>query len=141
MDRLAAAVRVIVQTFLVEGRRGAPAEGRLRFNPMHFGLLGQLFDEGPARPSVLATALGVPRSTLSSVAETLTSKGLLGRQADPDDARAHRLVLTEEGEETVRAMRRQDARNAAAMLEALPVAEREALLPLIERVAEGIGGD
>lgn len=138
VDALAATIRVVVQTFLVQGRKGAPAEGRLKFNPLHFGLLGWLHDEGPTRPSELAGVLGVPRSTLSSVSDALSRKGLLAREADPADGRAHVLALSELGRETVEAMRRQDDRNAAAILEALTEEERAAFLPLITKIAAAL---
>ncbi|MGF1543887.1 MAG: MarR family winged helix-turn-helix transcriptional regulator [Parvularculaceae bacterium] len=139
-ERLAACVGAIVRTFLVEGRKGAPAEGRLRFNPLHFHLLGTLA-EAPRRPSDLADILGVPRTTLSTAAEKLARDGLIDKTPTAGDGRGVLLALTEAGRETARAIRRQDLRNAAAMLAPLTAAQRRAILPIMERVAAHLQSD
>lgn len=60
-------------------------------------LLKVLLHEGPLRPSALADALGVDASTVSRQVRHLEDRGLLERTADPDDRRASRLALSEEG--------------------------------------------
>lgn len=138
IERLAAAVHVFVRVFLVAERSGAPAEGRLRFNPLHFHMLGLLAASGPLRSGALAERLGVRRSTLSSAAERLMRLGLIGRAEDPSDGRAVLYSLTSQGLDAAYAIRRQDLRNAEAMLRSLNPGERAAFLPLIERVAEDL---
>ncbi len=136
-ERVARAVGAIVQAFLIEGRRGAPAEGRLRFNPLHFHLLTALHD-APRRPSDLAEALGVARTTLSTAAEKLARDGLLEKTRASDDGRGVTLTLTGDGRETAAAIERQNLRNAAAMIAPLNKTERRAIIPLLERVAEAL---
>ena len=137
--RLAAAIRVLVRTFLVANRYGAPGEGRLRFNPLDFHVLNALRDGGDARPTALAEALGVAKTTLGSALARLEAGGLTERRADPDDSRARLACLTPEGRAVVAAIRRQDARNASAMLDALPPEDRDAFLAAMARIARTLG--
>lgn len=44
-----------------------------------------------------AAQLGVTQPTASDAAQSLVTKGLLGRSADPDDGRAVRLIPSDEG--------------------------------------------
>jgi len=65
----------------------------------HIWLLGRLDDDGPARLSDLATALGVDNSTLTPQAQRLEREGLIARDPDPWDSRARLLRVTPAGEE------------------------------------------
>jgi DNA-binding MarR family transcriptional regulator len=137
-ERLADAVHMFVRVFLVAERSGAPAEGRLKFNPLHFHFLGLLAAEGPQRSSHVAERLGVRRSTLSSAAERLVGLGLIEREPDPIDRRGVLFALTAHGRDTATAIRRQDVRNARTMLAMLPPRDRAQFLPMIERIADGL---
>lgn len=119
------------------GRQGEPAERRLPFNPLHFHILRRLA-ETPRRPSGIADALGVSRTTLSTAVNALEGRGLPVRGPDPDDARAKRLSLTTAGREVVAAIRRQDRRNAEAMLALLDEEERDAFVAAAGRIAAGL---
>ncbi|AXH96562.1 MarR family winged helix-turn-helix transcriptional regulator [Ornithinimicrobium avium] len=61
--------------------------------------------EGPCRPSDLAHAEGLDPSTMSRRVASLTERGLVERETDPDDRRAHRLRLTVVGAEALRVER------------------------------------
>jgi DNA-binding MarR family transcriptional regulator len=52
---------------------------------------------GSPRLSELATAIEVDASTASRLVRTLELAGLVSREPDPDDRRASRIVLTEQG--------------------------------------------
>lgn len=138
VERLQAAIGSVIRAFLVAGRSGAPAEGRLRYNPLYFHILNLLAADGPTRPSALAEQLAVARTTLSAAADALSGQGLIERGKDPDDGRAVRLRLTEAGRQAAAAIQRQDRRNSAALLSSLTQKERDLLLPLIERAAESV---
>jgi DNA-binding MarR family transcriptional regulator len=66
--------------------------------PGPYGLLVRLDEAAPARPSDLAGYFGVGKPTISRQLKVLEELGLIGREADPVDGRAHLLVLTAEGE-------------------------------------------
>lgn len=137
-ERLARAISVLIRTLLVTGRKGAPAEGKIPFNPLYFHLLRYLNAQGPTRPSVLAGVFGVSKTTLSTAAKALEKRNLLEKEPDPDDGRAHRLVLKQEGAEVVAAIERQDLRNSHAMLNSLDPDQVEPFLAAMERIAESL---
>ncbi|MEM7644694.1 MAG: MarR family transcriptional regulator [Pseudomonadota bacterium] len=138
-ERVADAVSGIIRALLVAGRKGAPAEGKLPFNPLYFHMLRHLRNQGPSRPSDIADQLSVSRTTLSTAAKALTGRGLLGRAPDPKDGRAHVLTLTPDGEEAVEAIMRQDRRNAQAMLDNLSdPQERAVFIIALQKVASGL---
>jgi DNA-binding MarR family transcriptional regulator len=139
-QQLADVLHIFVGAFLVAERSGAPAEGKLKFNPLHFHFLGLLQSHGALRSSTLAEHLGVRRSTLSSAAERLMSLGLLNRANDPSDGRAVLYSLTPEGQTTAQAIKRQDLRNAATLLDGLTPSERVTLVPLMIKMGDLISG-
>lgn len=53
----------------------------------------------PTRMGDLAREMQVPPSSLTSLADTLETKGFITRERDPKDRRAWRLTLTPEGQE------------------------------------------
>lgn len=69
----------------------------LGVNPTQAQILVRLALRGPSRASVLAADLGVTQPTLSDAVAALVRKGHLKRAPDPDDGRAVRLHLTEQG--------------------------------------------
>jgi len=89
------------------------------------------------RISDIAAELAISRPTTSDAVSALERKGLISRQADPRDARATGLVLTETG--------RDAARSAgdwpAALLDVaadLSAAEQQALLRLVITLVRGL---
>ncbi len=135
---LASAISGIIAALLVAGRSGAPAEGRIPFNPLYFHLLRRIDADGRVRPSVLADDLGVSRTTVSTALKALQGRGLLTTAPDPTDGRAHVAMLTDEGREVLQAIQRQDLRNAEAMLASLDEDERSAFVAAATKVARGL---
>ena len=140
-DALADHVNLIVRALLVAGREGAPMEERLPFNPLYFNILRVLGREGALRPSRLADALTVPRTTISTAVKALAKRGLVATRADETDGRAMAVELTAQGRDVLEAILRQDKRNAAAMLAALGAEERDLFVRTIGKVAKAIGSD
>jgi DNA-binding MarR family transcriptional regulator len=62
-----------------------------------FPLLKLLSHQGPMRLSALAAVLGLDASTVSRHARQLEDRGLLERSLDPDDRRASRVAVSEQG--------------------------------------------
>ncbi|MEZ0076437.1 MarR family winged helix-turn-helix transcriptional regulator [Planotetraspora sp. GP83] len=79
--------------------------------PGAYGLLIRLDEVSPARPSDLATYFGVGKATISRQLKALEELGLIRREPDSLDGRAHLLALTEEGKQ--RLDRARDARQKA----------------------------
>lgn len=135
-EDLARHISVIIRTLLVTGRQGAPAEGKLPFNPLHFHMLRILGAHQGTRPSDIAADLAVPRTTISAAVKTLVQKGLVQTSPDPTDGRAITISLTKQGSDVLAAIVRQDNRNAAAMLGALPKKQQPAFLKAMESIAQ-----
>ncbi len=81
----------------------------------------------------LAATLAVRPSTASEAVSTLQSKELLRKQADPQDGRRIRLLLTQRGErEAQRARQWPDF--LATVIEDLPVDEQATLMRVLQRL-------
>ena len=63
-----------------------------------FPILKVLSHQGPMRLSALAQALDLDASTVSRHARQLEDRGLLERTGDPDDGRASRVAVSEQGQ-------------------------------------------
>ena len=70
--------------------------------------------EDPCHMGALGDRMGIDKSYVTAIADSLEKSGLVERQADPNDGRARNLVLTEEG----RAVR---VRFEQEMLRSLPI--------------------
>ena len=138
IERLRHIVHLLIRAFLVSGRAGAPAQGKLPFNPLYFHILGFIRENGPTRPSTLADVLDVPKTTLSTASKVLQTRDLLKPMPDPDDGRAQRLALTPMGKETAQAILAQDVQNMEIMLSQLSAEEHDPLLDQLERVVAGV---
>lgn len=98
----------------------------LGVNPTQAQILARLASRGPSRVSGLAADLGVSQPTLSDAVAALLRKGLLTRGPDPDDGRAVRLNLTEQGRAVAEAART-PAPVMLAALDTLPPGDRDAM--------------
>lgn len=86
---------------------------------------------GPLSVSALGEAIGVDQPRASRLVQQGVERGWLRREADPDDARRTRIVLTDEGRRLgrgVRGDRREALRNAMSALTAEEQAEFARLL-------------
>jgi DNA-binding MarR family transcriptional regulator len=103
-------------------------------------VLGTLRDTGPRRITELAGVEAVAQPTMTTLVGRLERDGLVTRQADPADARAVRVAITDEGRERLARMRAQRAALLDADLANLSAEERaalEAALPALDRLIGG----
>jgi DNA-binding MarR family transcriptional regulator len=97
-------------------------------------LMKVLHHEGPTRLSVLAEHLELDASTVSRHAKHLEDRGMVQRACDPDDGRASRVALSEQGR---RCLADGAARRRALIAEAMKdwsPADREQLQVLLTRL-------
>lgn len=121
------------------GPHGMPPWGpQLRFGgPARLRLLEALAAAShPLTVSEVADAIGVDQPRASRLVQQSVELGLVRREADPDDARRTRVVLTDEGRTILRGFRgdRRDAVQQA--LDTFTDEERAELARLLTKLAE-----
>jgi len=62
-------------------------------------VLNRLSQEGPMRVTALAAAEGASQSGMTQLVQRMERQGLLERLDDPDDGRASRVMLSENGKQ------------------------------------------
>ena len=104
-------------------------------------VLATLRDKGPMRITALAAAESVAQPSMTTLVARLERDGLAERAADPTDARAVLVRVTDEGLERLRRIRAARAAAVEARLAALDPEERAVLeqaLPVLDKlIAEG----
>ncbi len=127
---------------LIVGRlmRTIRQHGAAGLSPSQVSALVTVEERGPLRISSLASleSLGAPAAT--RVVATLEELGLVSRSCDPEDKRAFLIAVTVQGAKTLQLLRHERTLGLDAQLEALPTADRRALvraLPVLERIAQG----
>ncbi len=76
----------------------------LGINPTQGQILARVAARGASSPRDLTADLGVTQPTVSDAVAALVRKGMLARRRDPDDGRAVRLHLTEQGGRVAKAL-------------------------------------
>jgi DNA-binding MarR family transcriptional regulator len=115
-------------------RGGGPGLSRSAASVLH-----RLATAGPQRVTELAAWESIAQPSATTLVGRLEAQGLVARGADPDDGRAVRVSITDDGEEVLAARRRARAESLGARIAALDAAERATLaaaIPLLERLAE-----
>lgn len=103
-----------------------------------YPVLSALARTGPRSAAELAPDAGVDRSGVTRRASRLEAAGLIRREADPTDRRAHLLVLTGEGEAAVTELRARLAAHIMRSLSSWPPGEAESFARQLRRfTAEG----
>ncbi|MFD5466359.1 MarR family winged helix-turn-helix transcriptional regulator [Kitasatospora sp. NPDC127059] len=87
----------------------------------------------PRPMRTLADLLACDASNVTGIVDRLEARGLVRREVDPADRRVKNVLLTEEGEETVRRIRA-DMMSGLTGLEQLDDEDRHALQALLARV-------
>ncbi|ESQ79668.1 MarR family winged helix-turn-helix transcriptional regulator [Asticcacaulis sp. YBE204] len=97
-------------------------------------VLRDLFDVEAIGPSRLSERLGLTRGAITKLADRLLVKGLIVRTANPDDARAHSLSLTEAGRALVPDLAADADANDAAFFGHLTADERAQIEGLLKGI-------
>ncbi|MFJ3518803.1 MULTISPECIES: MarR family winged helix-turn-helix transcriptional regulator [unclassified Streptomyces] len=103
-----------------------------------YPVLSALARTGPRSAADLAQVAGVDRSGVTRRASRLEAAGLVRREPDPADRRAHLLVLTGEGRLVVAELRARLAARITESLSSWPPGEAETFARHLRRfMAEG----
>ncbi|WP_245404678.1 MarR family winged helix-turn-helix transcriptional regulator [Ancylobacter gelatini] len=95
-----------------------------------------LYDLTPTPPSVLAEKMGMTKGAISKLAERLIAKGLVAREENRDDRRAHSLFLTTEGRAKIPVLAALADMNDAEFFGVLTTQELETLDRILRVLAE-----
>ncbi|WP_396657802.1 MarR family winged helix-turn-helix transcriptional regulator [Microbacterium sp.] len=90
----------------------------------------------PLSVSQIAEAIGVDQPRASRLVQQAVEMGLVRREADPDDARRTRVVLTDEGAKIVRGFRGDRREAVAEALAGFTDQERAELARLLTKLAD-----
>jgi DNA-binding MarR family transcriptional regulator len=101
-------------------------------------LLARVRESGAVRPSDLAAGVGLDLSTISRRLAKLEGHGLLLREADADDARANRVVLSDAGRQALDDVIANRAHVLHDALAGWDVAARTDLAALLRRLADDL---
>ena len=95
-------------------------------------LLAQVDEQGPARISTLAAVDHCSQPTMTTQVQRLETEGWVTREADPADARAVLVTITDAGTEALRQARARRADVVAPHVAALSHSERDTLADAVE---------
>jgi DNA-binding MarR family transcriptional regulator len=107
--------------------------------PTQLAALSTVEQAGPLRLGDLAAAEGVAPSTLTRLVAALEELGYVRRDADPRDARASTLAITDQGHDTLERLRAENSALLVQRLRLLTPEQRAALaaaLPALEALAD-----
>lgn len=90
---------------------------------------------GPLSVSALGEAIGVDQPRASRLVQQGVERGWLSREADPDDARRTRIVLTDEGRRMGRGVRGDRREALRSAMSALTAEEQVEFARLLAKVA------
>lgn len=93
----------------------------------------------PLSVSELGDAIGVDQPRASRLVQQGVQRGLVQREADPDDARRTRIALTEEGRRIARGMRGERREVLSKALESFTDDETRELARLLGKLADNWG--
>jgi DNA-binding MarR family transcriptional regulator len=94
--------------------------------------------EGRTQRSV-ASAIGLPASRIVAVVDRLEERGWIERRATPGDRRARALHVTPKGRAMVATILQLSAEHETALTRGLSAAEEQALVQLLQRLADSHG--
>jgi DNA-binding MarR family transcriptional regulator len=113
----------------------------LGLEPRSFGVLRALADIGPVTQHHLATAAHVPTSSMVALLDDLEAQDLISRHPHPEDRRAHRVSLTQQGRHVIEEATALAWSHEEAITQQLTPLERRALLDALSKVYAKLSGD
>ncbi|MFQ3661602.1 MAG: MarR family transcriptional regulator [Chloroflexaceae bacterium] len=110
-------------------------------SPSQFAVLILLDGQAGWRLTDLSERLLVDKSTITRIVDRLESAGLVRREADADDRRVQRVVLTVQGRETRDQARAAHERSIERRMSALDADEQRQLRELLTKLRDGLQAD
>ena len=104
----------------------------------------QIAKELGVSQTALVEITGIDRSTLAEMVRRMLDKGLLSRERTEEDQRANAVAISPSGRKALRTARNAADRAERALLEPLPLPERQKFLKALTQIAqaaEQLNGD
>lgn len=101
--------------------------------PTAYALLSRVDELGSVRASDLVDFFGIDKGAVSRQVQLLERTGLVAREPDPDDGRAQRLVVTDEGRKRLSHARGGRRRMVREQLDRWPDADVASFAALLAR--------
>ena len=99
-------------------------------------LLAAIAEAEGASQSDLVRTTGVDRSTLAEMVRRMLEKGLLSRERTEEDQRANAVAISPAGRKALRGARNAADRAERALLEALPMPDRQKFVKALSQIAQ-----
>lgn len=104
--------------------------------PVQFAALSKLGLTPGVDQRTLAGSIGLDTSTTAGVIDRLEARGLMLRNASPEDRRVRLLRLTPEGAKLLKAVEPGMVKAQQRILKPLPAAERDAFMRMLRKLVE-----
>jgi DNA-binding MarR family transcriptional regulator len=101
-----------------------------------YTLLAALEHNDGASQTVLVEITGIDRSTLAEMVRRMLEKGLLSRERTEEDQRANAVAISPSGRKALRSARNASDRAEKALLETLPIPDRQKFIRSLVQIAE-----
>lgn len=104
--------------------------------PVQYGILKCLWREDGQMPGQIAVCLGLDGSTITGILDRMESKGLLKRTPDPNDRRALRVIITDQGSKLQEPVEKVIISANLKVLQALTPEDKEKLFGFLRGIIE-----
>src|SRR6202046_2734404 len=110
--------------------------GGKELTKQQFTLLCALEQNDGASQTALVEITGIDRSTLAEMVRRMLEKGLLSRERTEEDQRANAVAISPSGRKALRSARNASDRAERALLEALPMPDRQKFVRALAQIAQ-----
>jgi DNA-binding MarR family transcriptional regulator len=104
-----------------------------------WAVMRALYAREPSPPSRLADEMALTRGAVSKLADRLISKGLVAKEPDRDDGRAHKLKLTKAGMRLLPELAALADQNETECFAQMPDQDRRALERILKDTVARLG--
>ena len=106
-----------------------------KITPGQFGVIALISANPGLTQSALARAIGIERSTMVAVIDSLEKRGLVERRSAPTDRRSYALIMTAAGDKLFAALKPLVADHEDRIAHGLSAKERTLLIELLRKVS------